>query len=384
MSGPGPAALRVDPTRVHALIVGIEVYEAGSSWDLPGPARDAVAFHRMLRSAGVPEDRLRLHLAPLPPYVPPVPYRPADHATLRRALVRELPRFHGETLWVWWGGHGVLDRAGHTRLFCADATTQDKVCLDLESALTRYASDAVPGYPEQLWIVDACETFEESLAFRDPLPSDSLPAGRRTLTHRQSLLRAAGRGRRAANDPVRATGLFSDVLLDILAGCTDVLPGVPDPEVLFASASQRIAALREGGQTLQHPEIQLRGPGRTQELPASGALPEPQDSSVAPLQRAVDALLAYPLMADPAERQAVVAALDPSVVGTLPRHSKARTDMAGILTALRRRHPHAVWTLYDAVLAIDDAPERRAELAAALRALSRSDGMREDRGHRVR
>ncbi|MEU2910734.1 effector-associated domain 2-containing protein [Streptomyces massasporeus] len=384
MTGHSPPGRRVDPTRVHALIVGIEGYEAGSAWDLPGPARDAVAFCRMLRSAGVPEEQLRLHLAPLPPYVPPVAYRPADHATLRRALVRELPRLRGETLWVWWGGHGVLDRAGHTRLFCADATTHDKVCLDLESALTRYASDAVPGFPEQLWIVDACETFEESLAFRDPLPSDALPAGRRTLTHRQTLLRAAGRGRRAANDPVRATGLFSDVLLDILTDHTDVLPGVPDPEMLFTVAGERIAALRKSGRTLQHPEMELRGPGRTQEWAVASAPTTPDASSISPLQRAVEALLAYPLMTDPAERQVLITALGPSLAGTLPRHSKARTDAVGILTALSRRPPESLWALYDAVRILDDDTGRRTELADALRALARPGSTSGDGGHRVR
>lgn len=374
----------VDPARVRALIVGVEAYEAGSTWDLPGPARDAVAFHRMLRSAGVPENQLHLHLSPLPPFVPRVEYRPADHATLRRALVRELPRARGDILWVWWGGHGVLDRAGHTRLFCADATTSDKVCLDLESALTRYASDAVPGFTEQLWIVDACETFEEALAFRDPLPSYALPSGRRTLTHRQTLMRAAGRGRQAANDPVRATGLFSDVLLDVLTDHADVLPAVPDPEELFTAVRERIAVLREAGRTFQHPEIQLRTPGRMEELAASGDAPAPRERSVSPLHRAVEALLAYPLMADPAERQAVVAGLGPSLSGTLPRHSKARTDAAGILTALAHRQPEALWELYDAVLIVDDDPERQSELAAALRALVRSSSTRRDRGHHVR
>ncbi len=371
----------VDPARVHALIVGIETYEAGSAWDLPGPARDAVAFHRMLCSAGVPEHQLRLHLAPLPPYEPQVEHRPADHATLRRALVRELAQAHGEVLWVWWGGHGILDRAGHTRLFCSDATTSDKVCLDLESALDRYASDAVPGFTEQLWIVDACETFEEALAFRDPLPSDALPAGRRTLTHRQTLIRAAGRGRRAANDPVRATGLFSDGLLDILARHADVLPAVPDPEELFDEVRERIATLREAGQTLQHPEIHLRGPGRTEDL--NGA-PGPGERSVPALLRAVEALLAYPLMEDPIERQAVVAALSPSLVRTLPRHSKARTDAVGILTSLARRRPEALWELYDAVTLVDDDPDRRSELFTALRLLARAGSRQGDGGHHVR
>ncbi|MGV9625612.1 effector-associated domain 2-containing protein [Streptomyces sp. NPDC003487] len=365
MTGPSPRTASVDPARVHALIVGIESYGAGSAWDLPGPARDAVRVHALLRATGVPEAQLRLHLAPLPPYRPDIPHAPADQATLRRALVQELPRAQGEVLWVWWGGHGALDRSGHLRLFCADATTADKLGIDLDSALERYRSDAVPSLTEQLWVVDACETFEEDLALREPLPPDALPVGRRTLVHRQTVLRAAGRGRAAANDPARGTGLFSDVLLALLAERAGALPAPPDPEELFPAVRARIAALREAGRTLQYPEIRLQSPERGETLPPPPAPPAPRP--VSPLQRAVDALIAYPLMADPAERQTVVATLGPGVTGTLSRHPKARTDATGILNGLARSRPDALWRLYDAVLSVDDDPGRARELESALR-----------------
>ncbi|MFD8259583.1 caspase family protein [Streptomyces griseoluteus] len=357
---------------MHALIVGIERYDAGADWDLPGPARDAVALYQLLRDAGVPEDRLRLHLAPLPRHVPDVPYRPADHATLRRVLVRELPLAQGDMLWVWWGGHGVLDRAGRLRLFCADATTADKLGIDLDSALERYAGDAVPALIEQLWVVDACETFEEDLAFREQLPPEALPVGRRNLAHRQTLLRAAGRGRAAANDPVRGTGLFSDVVLGLLTDRAAVLPAPPNPEELFPAVRERIAALREAGRTLQYPEIRLQSPERTVTLQQSAEPGGKRQAS--PLHRAVDALLAYPLMADPAERQTVIAALDPRVTATLPRHTKARTDVAGVLTGLARRRPQALWDLFDAVVSVDDDPDREGVLANAIGELAASVG----------
>ncbi|MDH6218763.1 effector-associated domain 2-containing protein [Streptomyces pseudovenezuelae] len=355
----------VDPARVHALVVGIEAYDAGDGWSLPGPARDAVALHRLLRVAGVPEAQLRLHLAPLPSYVPDVSFAPADQATLRRVLVRELSPAHGDVLWVWWGGHGVLDRSDRLRLFCADATTADKLAIDLDSALARYASDAVPALAEQLWVVDACETFEEDLDFREQLPPDALPMGRRTLVHRQTVLRAAGRGRVAGNDPVRATGLFSDVLLGLLAERADSLPALPDPEELFPAVQTRLATLRETGRTLQHPEIRLQSPERTEILAPAGD--DVGERSASPLQRAVDVLLAYPLMNDPTERQTVISTLNPDITGTLPRHTKARTDVAGILTGLARHHSEALWELFDAVVSIDDHSGRRRELAQALR-----------------
>ncbi|XUL91744.1 effector-associated domain 2-containing protein [Streptomyces galilaeus] len=355
----------VDPARVHALIVGIEAYDAGDDWSLPGPARDAISLYRLLRAEGVPEEQLRLHLAPLPSYVPEVPYAPADQATLRRVLVRELAQAHGDVLWVWWGGHGVLDRSDRLRLFCSDATPADKLGIDLDSALARYASDAVPALTEQLWIVDACETFEEDLDFREQLLPDVLPMGRRTLVHRQTTLRAAGRGRVAANDPVRATGFFSDIVLGLLAERAATLPAPPDPEELFSAVRARVTALRETGRTMQHPEIMLRSPERTEILPAVSE--RTGERSASPLQRAVDALLAYPSMNDPVERQAVIGTLDPRIAGSLPRHPRGRTDVVGILTGLARYHREGLWEFFDAVVSIDDHPDRRRELAQALR-----------------
>ncbi|MEU9630614.1 caspase family protein [Streptomyces luteogriseus] len=374
MTAPTPP---VDPARVHALIVGIEAYEAGDAWRLPGPARDAVRFWRLLRDAGVPESQLRLHLAPLPPYDPQVPYEPADRATLRRVLVRELSLAEGDVLWVWWGGHGVLDRAGRLRLFCADAGVADKVGIDLDSALARYSGDAVPGLREQMWIVDACETFEEDLAFREALPADALPVGRPGHAHRQTVLRAAGRGRAAANDPVRATGLVSDVLLGLLADRAAVLPAPPDPEELFPAVRERIAALREEGRTLQHPEIRLQGPDRTETLPPAGppAAPRPLTAML----RAVEALLAYPSMHDPDERQTVVAALNPRVTAVLRRHNRPRTDVVNILGGLARRAPEALWDLFDAVVSLDDDPALKEELSASIEELAPTSPRRRDR-----
>ncbi|MFB7325628.1 caspase family protein [Streptomyces sp. NPDC056190] len=382
MTVPERPARGVDPARVHALIVGVETYAAGHQWDLPGPARDALAFHRLLLAAGVPEANLRLHLAPLPPFRPGTAFAPADHAILRSALVNELPPAGGDVLWVWWGGHGVLDRAGHLRLFCADATTADKLGVDLESALARYSSDAVPGFAEQLWIVDACETFEEALAFREQLPAMSLPSGRRTLTHRQTVLRAAGRGRTAVNDPARATGLFSEILLGLLTDRWAELPALPAPEELFSAVRGRFSDLRAAGRTTQCPEIRLQSPERTEILTSAQQgvghpRPGPRESALSPLKRVVDVLMSYSLMADPAERQVVVSALNPRVTGTLPRHPRARTDVTGIVTALARQYPEALLELFDAVVSVDDDPERRRELTDALEELTAArDGLR--------
>ncbi|MGW0895873.1 effector-associated domain 2-containing protein [Streptomyces goshikiensis] len=358
------------PARTFALIVGIERYAAGPSWDLPGPANDALRFRSWLLRAGVPERNVMLCLDPLADR--DVPHHPADHGTLRGLLLSRLPALEGEMLWVWWGGHGVLDQAERLRLLCADAGTADKRNLDLESMRTTLASDLLPGFGRQVWIVDACQTFEEEYGFRTSLPDEGLPTGRRVRGHHQTLLLAATRGQRAANDPGRGTGLFSECVLDVLEGSPPGQPW-PDPEAVFRDVRERVAALRAGRRTEQVPSLRIIGPEWREEIepPAGpGASPSPQPSqssqtSQPPLPRLVDALLAYPMTHDPAERQLMVSSLPTGRTARMQRHAKARTDLIGIIRTLSER-PGEVWLLYDAVTLLDDDPGRAQALEAAV------------------
>ncbi|MFD4018716.1 effector-associated domain 2-containing protein [Streptomyces sindenensis] len=363
----GVSAHGVDPARVVALVVGVEAYAAGPRWTLPGPVRDALRFRDWLRSTGVPDTNILLHLAPAERTDAVTCHRDADHETLRRVLVHELPARQGDLLWVWWGGHGVLDRDEHLRLYCADATETDRRNIDLESARRRLSSDVLPGFAQQNWIVDACQTFEERHRAAVTIPDGSLPAGQRLRVHRQSVLLAADRGQRAANDPVRGQGVFSDILLRELAA----LPGgpAPDPEALFAAVRGHFDRLRAEGRHTQLPTLQLHRPGHAEHLPAP---PAPRDAETpgraragGGLARVVEALLAYPLMSDRDERQTMVAELDPVLVGRMPRHAVPRTDVLGILRTLRRR-PDGPWDLYRAVTLLDDDPARAAELEEAI------------------
>jgi hypothetical protein len=81
------SARAVDPARVVALVVGVERYAAGPRWTLPGPVTDALRFRDWLRSTGVPDANILLHLAPADGSAVLTGCRPADHETLRRALV---------------------------------------------------------------------------------------------------------------------------------------------------------------------------------------------------------------------------------------------------------------------------------------------------------
>ncbi len=122
--------------------------------------------------------------------------------------------------------------------------------------------------PQQLWIVDASAANEDDLAFQPPLPSDALPAARPPRNYRQSIIRAARAGQAASNDPVRSTGLFSDVVLDLLADRHAVLPGLPDPQALYDAVKARFADLREAGRTRQHPRSCCGAPAAPRPAPA--------------------------------------------------------------------------------------------------------------------
>ncbi|TDC73808.1 effector-associated domain 2-containing protein [Streptomyces hainanensis] len=347
------------PERTAALVVGIERYAAGPDWRLPGPARDALRFRSWLLRAGVPERNILLHLAPDEEPEPDVPYRPAGQPDIRHALLTELPALAPEVLWIWWGGHGVLDEQEHNRLFCADATVADKRNLHLESARASLASELLPGRTRQLWLVDACRTFVEEHRFRNTLPTETLPAGRRTHAHQQAVLLAATRGRRAANDPLRRAGVFSDAVLDILASHPPGGPWPPDAEALHRAADARLEPLRRQGLTDQLPTLALHGHRR-------GDHPAPPAQNGAALPRLIDALLAYPLTADPDERQTMVALLPSRTVSRMRRHPLPRADLVAIVTALRRR-PGELWALLDAVSTLDDDEERAVALASAIR-----------------
>ncbi|MEV8531918.1 caspase family protein [Streptomyces sp. NPDC051211] len=365
------------PERVFALVVGIERYAAGPSWDLPGPARDALRFRDWLLARGVPERNILLHLAPTAGFTPQASHGPADHRSLRHDLVHRLPALDGDLLWVWWGGHGVLDKDEYIRLYTADATVSDKRNLDLESARRLLSSDAVPGFARQIWVVDACQTFAEEHAHRHSLPAEQLPAGGRENVHDQVLMLAADRGQRAANDPVRATGLFSAAVLDTLQDRTEVgaAAGPADTDALFGTVRERMAALRLEGHTGQLPRLVLHGPDRTEILrsapsPAVAAgHPVPGSAPARRPLRAradlLDALLAYPFMMDPSKRELMVRLLDTPAVQTMNRGSDPRSDVTAVYVALRRL-PGGLWLWYDAVTLLDPDETLAAGLESAI------------------
>ncbi|MFG3192048.1 effector-associated domain 2-containing protein [Streptomyces omiyaensis] len=355
----------VRPERTHALVVGVERYAAGPAWDLPGPAADARRFTAWLRRSGVPAGQISLLLAPLPGAGGPAPgvaEEPAGREAVQEVLTRRLPAREGDLLWVFWGGHGVTDPQGHRRLFYADAEGDDRRNLDLDAWLTAFTTDLLPGFPRQIWLVDSCQTFVEELGLSRSLPAELPPGGERLPGREQSVLLAAGPGQRAANDPVRRTGAFSEAVLSALEAA-DGGTWPPDPGALAATVAERFADGADGpaGGGQRPTSLWYRsgaGDERLLTLPAPRRAERPVPDEALP--GLIGLLSASPGMADQQQRQLVVSLLPPELAGSIPRFGAARPDIVSIVRACRR-HPGGLTALVAAVSLIEaGSPEERA------------------------
>ncbi|WP_320068910.1 effector-associated domain 2-containing protein [Micromonospora sp. RTGN7] len=362
-----------NPRDVYVVGVGIDRYAAGSEWSLVGPVDDAIRFARRFVTWGVPPEQVTLMLAPDPgpDVVPPgVVLRSADRATLRDVLLRELPTRRESTLCVIWGGHGYVDTGRRRRLYYADATATDAGALELDSMLTTFASDLIPAFDRQLWIIDACQLHDRPQAVRST-GNETFPIGDPVAGRKQDVLFAAGLGQAAANLRVRRTGLFSREIMRLLeSGDTDWLG---DPERLVATLRERFAELRASGLTRQTPTylwyrnalgnegLVLGRPEVGHRAPAAPA--PPPLLAMAPL---VDALLEMPEFLRPNDREEILSLLRGQVYGAIRRSNAARLDAISVVRTCLR-YPGALSELVEAVrfFAMDDAAMARVEDGAA-------------------
>ncbi|MEU6253354.1 caspase family protein [Streptomyces sp. NPDC047043] len=366
------------PSRTSVVVVGVESYEAGPDWDLDGPAEDARRFADWFLERDVPPERVSVLVSPLERNAAvweqrPHPVHPADQATVHRELLRRIAGEDGELLWVVWGGHGVVDAAGHRRVFCADAVSDDRVNLDLDEALAFFRSNAVSAFRRQIWLVDACQSLPDVRRTRRRLPHSAFPAGSPTAGHDQAALFAVRAGERALNLSGERTGLFSREVLRLLA---DADPGLwpPDVNALYASLRHTFADLRARGLARQTPiHLWSRGwDGSEGQLLATGtpAAPAPARPSNAAVRAVAEALLAVPEWRSPAARQEMIGLVrgDIGLWAVVPEQPTPRlTAIAVVRTCLR--YAGAPQELVEAArLCAGDAPEVKA-LSQAVDAL---------------
>jgi hypothetical protein len=207
--------------KTYALVVGIEKYAAGPDWNLNGPASDACRFTDWLLARGIPAENIALFLSPLEDNAVlaartnPAP-QPGHQAPLNKAITETLREKQGDLLFIFWGGHGIMDQEMSRRLFYADAVTENKRNLDLNSLLTALRSSNFSGLPRQICLVDACANSLEEQRWRTNLPVDLIPHGPPRSHHDQFVFLASRRGEVAQNLSAEKTGVFSQELLQEL------------------------------------------------------------------------------------------------------------------------------------------------------------------------
>jgi hypothetical protein len=160
-----------------ALLVGIEKYDAGTGWNLNGPARDILRMAEWLCSQEVRPENLTIFLSPLDENTQQIDDAekltgrkplPATEANIRDGLSRALQGQSASLFLFYWGGHGWVTEKGERRLFYADARDTDLKNLDFNDQLLAFHSDLFAGLPKQLFIVDTCANYVVGMRANPP------------------------------------------------------------------------------------------------------------------------------------------------------------------------------------------------------------------------
>jgi hypothetical protein len=224
--------MTITPDRVYALVVGIEKYQAGSAWDLDGPANDALKFASWLLARDVNPENIQLFLSPLEQNAEVLSaakskgltHAPATRDQIDLAIRNKLTSENnsGDLLYIFWGGHGIVTKTNSTtrRLFFADTDDINKWNLNLDSLVEALSTSAFSsGFSQQNFLIDACANTHfqglyqtigaESAASRFSTSGEQRKA-------EQFILFASAAYEVATNES--GTGRFSRAVLDELQG----------------------------------------------------------------------------------------------------------------------------------------------------------------------
>ncbi|MDT0483025.1 caspase family protein [Streptomyces doebereineriae] len=200
----GVAAGPPNPARTYAVVVAVSQYAYGSpDWDRPALDEDAARFSAWLRSSGVPSEHI-------------IELKGAEATVerVRSVLVGQVPLLHGDFLWVYWAGHGVIDKEDRLRLLLAGQPANDMRNLGLEDLLALYRTSFLPGFTRQTFVIDACQQDAERMDIPLGSPLDLPPSGEKKDEADQQVWVAAQLNTGAAYGP--QGGLFSAAVLSLL------------------------------------------------------------------------------------------------------------------------------------------------------------------------
>jgi hypothetical protein len=224
----------IQPAKVHALVVGIEKYQAGDDYDLNGPANDALKFANWLLDQDVEPQNINLFLSPLDKNKdvlviaeqrrlrPKAATRDKLDSFIRSQLISEGQS--GDLLYMFWGGHGIITKTDSTtrRLFFADTDSTNQLNLNLNSlleALKTFAHGS--GFSQQIFFIDACaNTYFQGLyqTVQGEKAGVEFGANGEQVKAEQFALFASAEYEVATNESEVGTGSFSKAVLEELNG----------------------------------------------------------------------------------------------------------------------------------------------------------------------
>ncbi|MFF0034375.1 hypothetical protein ACFYS7_40990 [Streptomyces avermitilis] len=354
----------VDPARTQALVVAIERYE-DPAWDVTGPYSDACAFITWLvDSCSVPAENISFYASAHPESLrqadnshllpPAVKTKEADSASIARYIQEGMVTLDGELLWVFWSGHGVVDRNGSHVLLLADSSVATKraIAVDaLQLALQsrRVGRDDGLGMPKVAVAVNACQNQPAGV---EVVLTDVVTTSTRVTDRGLFVMHACSTGQKARN--VRtgailegtATGLFPRALLTSLDdGSGSVLP---DLHRVSDEIDRVFAELRNDNLTLQKPSLLRRNwDGRTLQTGEFALAPTERDHALAAL---LDTALP-----DMADRTACAKRLAARIPVMIPISDDADACSTEQLVTAAGRVMHGIPTLMDALLGAGSA-----------------------------
>lgn len=220
-----------DPESVQAIVVGVDIYDACTTWNLKGPTQDAIRTADWLCDQGVPVENIALFLSPsswrtqlVQDWLVSKPGFKERHATshnFANYINEDLPGITATALLLHWGGHGVVgDGADKQYLYTADATKTVPHSVCAQALLDAFRAPHFGNLTQQVFVFDVCANQEENISFYDPAPVQAGLAQprKRIASISQCQMYGASLGNRATNriGTGREGGLFSKSLFEEL------------------------------------------------------------------------------------------------------------------------------------------------------------------------
>ncbi|MEG4029967.1 MULTISPECIES: formylglycine-generating enzyme family protein [unclassified Microcoleus] len=234
------------PGRTYGLVVGIEKY-SNTSWNVGGPANDALKFADWLCKRDVPKENIRLclslleennHLLEQSDFT----VEEATEQNLSNIIENNFSKQKGDLLYIFWAGHGLLSSERERRLLCADATSQNWRNLDLDSLLLLLKSNLF-GIKNHICILDACANYLlESDGRPTNLKGKQFSSGQPMRDYKQFVLLATREGEKAIVNTKCQTGYFSQAVREALEQ-EPLETWPPNMKVISEKVQQQVTSL---------------------------------------------------------------------------------------------------------------------------------------------